>query len=153
MNLTPINVYISNNMQENNKIKEFSLYLCDVLASLKLIHWYSLDYNLHKILNKTYESFDGLFDKLIEELIGICQDSNSFLLDCPERDIKKVLICSSREEQINEILSILKSLENTIKNQNMESIINKLHFSGINNIIEEILSESNKCKYLLKMIK
>lgn len=154
MNLTPINVYINSNLeQKNNSVKEFSLYLCDILNSIKLLHWYSNEYNLHKILDKTYESFDDLFDKLIEEIIGITKKANNFSLEFPKRDVKKVLESCCLEEQINELLSILESLENTIKNNNMDIFIKNNCFNGISNTIEEILSVSNKCKYLIGMIK
>jgi DNA-binding ferritin-like protein len=154
MNLTPINVYINSNLeQKNNSVKEFSLYLCDILNSIKLLHWYSNEYNLHKILDETYESFDDLFDKLIEEIIGITKKANNFSLEFPKRDVKKVLESCCLEEQINELLSILASLENTIKNNNMDNFIKNNCFNGINNTIEEILSVSNKCKYLIGMIK
>lgn len=154
MNLTPINVYINSNLeQKNNSVKEFSLYLCDILNSIKLLHWHSNEYNLHKILDETYESFDDLFDKLIEEIIGITKKANNFSLEFPKRDVKKVLESCCLEEQINELLSILESLENTIKNNNMDNFIKNNCFNGINNTIEEILSVSNKCKYLIGMIK
>ena len=78
MNLTPINVYINSNLeQKNTSVKDFSLYLCDVLSSIKLLHWYSDEYNFHEILDDTYETFDNLFDKLIEEIIGITKKTNS----------------------------------------------------------------------------
>lgn len=154
MNLTPINVYINSNLeQKNNSVKDFSLYLCDVLSSIKLLHWYSDEYNFHKILDETYESFDDLFDKLIEEIIGITKKVNNFNLEFPRRDVKKVLDSCSLEEQLKELLGVLESLENTIKNNNMDSFIKQNSFNGINNTIEEILSTSNKCKYLISMIK
>lgn len=154
MNLTPINIYINSNLeQKNTSVKDFSLYLCDVLSSIKLLHWYSDEYNFHEILDDTYETFDNLFDKLIEEIIGITKKTNSFYLEFPKRDVKKVLDSSSLEEQIKELLGVLESLENSIKNNNMDSFIKSNSFNGINNTIEEILSASNKCKYLISMIK
>jgi DNA-binding ferritin-like protein len=154
MNLTPINVYINSNLeQKNNSVKEFSLYLCDILNSIKLLHWYSYEYNFHKILDETYESFDNLFDKLIEEIIGITKNVNNFSLEFPKRDVKKVLDSDCLEEQIKELSGVLESLENTIKNSNMNTFVESNSFNGINNTIEEILSASNKCKYLINMIK
>jgi DNA-binding ferritin-like protein len=153
MNLTPINVYIDNNIKEkNNNVKKFSLYLCDILSSIKILHWYSNEYNFHKILNEIYESFDESFDKLVEEIIGVTNSGVCFSLECPERSVKKLLDSSCTEEQIKELFGILESLENTVKNKNMEIFVNSC-FNGINNTIEEILSASNKCKYLINMIK
>lgn len=151
MNLTPINIYIQTNTN-NNSIDEFSLYLCDILSSFKIVHWNSKDYNFHKIIGKFYSSFDNVFDKLMEEIIGVCSiQGANFSVQSPERNLKKLNQCSCSESQINEIFSILESLENTLKTTEMNSFISSSK-NGINNTIDEIQSLSNSLKYLLKML-
>ena len=154
MNLTPINVYINNNLEENkNKIKQFNLFLLDILSSIKLIHWHSDNYNFHKILDDVYNNFNELFDKLSEEIIGISKNTNiCFTIQCPERNLTNLFDCNCFQDQINEYYSILDSLESTLKNDDMSLLVNN-SINGINNILEEIFSESNKSKYLINMLK
>lgn len=154
MNLTPINVYINNSLNEdNNKIKQFNLFLLDVLSSIKLIHWHSDNYNFHKILDDVYNNFNELFDKLSEEIIGISKNKNiCFNIQCPERNLTGLFDCNNLQNQINEYYSILDSLESTLKNDDISFLIDN-SVNGINNILEEIFSESNKSKYLINMLK
>lgn len=154
MNLTPINVYINNNLNDNNnKIKQFNFFLLDVLSSIKFIHWHSNNYNFHKILDNVYNNFNELFDKLSEEIIGMSKTKNiCFNIQCPERNLTNLFECNTFEDQINEYYSILDSLESTLKNNDMSLLLNN-SINGINNTLEEIFSESNKSKYLINMLK
>lgn len=150
MNLTPINIY-THPVTNENLINDFSLYLCDILSSLRILHWYSKNYNFHEIIGNFYSDFDKMFDNLMEEIIGVCSIQNiNFTVKSPERDLKKINQCECVESQINEIFSILESMENTLKNEDMQYFIS-LSRNGINNTIDEIQSLSNKLKYLLKM--
>jgi DNA-binding ferritin-like protein len=148
-----MNAYISQNLEEKkDTVREFSIYLCDILSSFKILHWYSTDYNFHKLTEKIYNKFDVLFDSLSEEIIGICKRKNiSFSVNCPERDIRKINDCLCLNDQIDEVFNILDSLESTIKNNEMNEFIS-LSSNGINNTIEEIISSSNQLKYLLSML-
>lgn len=153
MNLTPINVYISSNMNDENLLNEFSLYLCDVLSSFRILHWYSKDYNFHKIVGDFYTKIDPVFDSLVEEIIGVCKIKNLiFNVKSPQRDLSILNKCSCKNEQIKEIFSILDSLENTIKGEDMMSFVSSCDKNGIINTIDEILSMSNGLKYLLSMM-
>lgn len=152
MNLTPVNAYITSNLVENNLVYDFSLYLCDVLSSLRILHWNSEDYNVHKILGDFYSTFDSTFDSLVEEIIGVSKITGlNFNVNSPKRDLNILKNCLSKEEQIKEIFCILESLENTIKGEEMLSFISSYNKNGINNTIDEILSISNKFKYLLSL--
>jgi DNA-binding ferritin-like protein len=150
--MNDINTYISQNISvKESTIKEFSIYLCDILSSFKILHWYSKDYNFHKLIGKFYNEFDELFDELMEEIIGVSKEKNiNFSVICPERDIRKINDCLCLNDQIEEVFNILDSLQSTIKNKNMEEFVS-VSINGINNIIEEINSASNKLKYLLSM--
>jgi DNA-binding ferritin-like protein len=148
-----INTYIAQNTSaKENNIREFSLYLCDILSSFKILHWYSKDYNFHNLTGKFYEDFDELFDSLMEEIIGVYNNKNiCFSVSCPERDLKKINQCICLKDQIDEAFSTLDSLESTIKSEDMSEFVSS-SCNGINNLIEEILSLSNKFKYLSSML-
>jgi DNA-binding ferritin-like protein len=152
MNLTPINIYTSSNI-DKNLLNDFSLYLCDVLSSFRILHWHSKDYNFHKIVGKFYSDFDEIFDSLIEEIIGVSNIKNiNFNVKSPERDLTNLNKCFNKEEQIKEVFSVLDSLENTLKGEEMQYFVSSSFKNGINNTIDEILSLSNSFKYLLSML-
>ena len=41
-------------------------YLTNFLSKIKILHWYTLNYNLHKILNDVYDNLSEHFDSLQE---------------------------------------------------------------------------------------
>lgn len=148
-----INTYISQNMTiKENNINDFSLYLCNILTSFKILHWYSKDYNFHKLVGKFYEDFDSLFDSLMEEIIGVSNSQNiCFSVSCPEVSLKNVNDSKCLASQIDDLFYIIENLEKTIKNDEMNDFV-KSTFNGINNLIEELLSLCNKVRYLVSML-
>jgi hypothetical protein len=44
----------------------FGLFLSKALATIHMVHWYVLNYDVHIILGDLYEDLDGKFDKLQE---------------------------------------------------------------------------------------
>jgi hypothetical protein len=117
-------------------------------------HWYTENYNTHKILGKLYDSLSELFDKLQEEIIGTCklqskpfpqmanqinfEDIHSYVSSCGN-DMKTYYeVCSA-------ICSALTSQEFQLYSDSV--------MSGLNNTKEEILSAFNKTNYLLSLVK
>jgi DNA-binding ferritin-like protein len=148
-----INTYISQNIEvEKNNINNFSSYLCNFLSSLKILHWYSTDYNFHKLVGKFYQEFDYLFDSLMEEIIGVCNSKNiSFSVYSPEVVLKKDNDSKCLIGQIDDLFYMIENLEKTIKSNEMENFT-KSSYNGINNLIEELLSLCNKVRYLVSML-
>jgi len=147
------NTFITYNTEiKQNSINDFSLYLCNILNSFKILHWYSKNYNFHKLTGKFYEDFDSLFDSLMEEIIGVSNHKNiCFSITCPEVILKNINNSNCLKDHINDLFSILEDLENTIKSNEMTNFTSS-SFNGINNLIEEILSLCNKTRYLISMI-
>jgi DNA-binding ferritin-like protein len=148
-----MNAYITQNVTiKQNNINDFSLYLCNILTSLKMLHWYSKDYNFHELIGKFYEDFDPLFDSLMEEIIGVSNSRNiCFSVTCPEVSLKNINDSKCLNSQIDDVFYILENLEKTIKSDEMSEFISS-SYNGINNLIEEILSLSNKVRYLVSML-
>ena len=133
--------------------REFGILLNKITLSIKMMHWYVLDYNAHKILGNLYDDISDLFDTLQEEIIGTSK-SHGVLFP------KFNLIINSEDFQIyknNEII-----LENFYKvSGDLKNLLNSSDFtvyvssvtSGINNTKEEIVSLLNKTEYLIGLLK
>jgi DNA-binding ferritin-like protein len=141
-------------LPKNNTI-EFAVFLNSFLNKVKMLHWYTLNFDLHKILNKTYDNLNENFDKLQEEIIGT---SNMYESKFPIFDFKSTQILVDDYLFLNsdkDIISFYKKITLEFKN-----ILNSIEFnnyissvqSGINNTKEDIMSEINKSLYLISMI-
>jgi DNA-binding ferritin-like protein len=134
--------------------REFGLFLNKIVSSIKMAHWYTQDYNIHKILGNLYDNLNNLFDKMQEEIIGTSKTSNVFF---PKLNLIVDNIESLENYQDDQkIINVFDQTKTVLKN-----LLCSLEFiqyvdtvqSGINNTKEEIISELNKTEYLLSMIK
>jgi hypothetical protein len=132
--------------------KYFALILLKTLSSLKMLHWYTNNFNYHSIIGDLYESLDTQFDKLLEEIIGTSSNvcfpafspdsiNTDDILDL-EQDLDSFI------DQFNKISTILKAYLNSPEFYNYTSAVP----SGLNNTKEEILSAINKASYLINML-
>lgn len=129
-------------------------YLNYVLSTIKIMHWYTLNINLHEIFGDLYENLNLSFDKLQEELIGLNRQQAYLNLNP-----NSVLINQSIDEIIENdplIIDFYKKMMSDFKNilcsDDFNSFINSSN-SGLNNSKEEILSEINKSLYLISLVK
>lgn len=139
---------------KNNTI-DFAVFLNNFLNKVKILHWYTSNFDLHKILNEVYDNLNENFDKLQEEIIGT---SNMYESKFPIFDFKSTQILIDDYSFLNsdrDIVSFYKKITLEFKN-----ILNSIEFnnyissvqSGINNTKEDIMSEINKSLYLISMI-
>jgi DNA-binding ferritin-like protein len=153
MNNSTINIIKISNT-DNTKI--FAFILNRFLSSVKMMHWYTCNYNMHKIFGNLYDDLGDLFDSLQEEIIGTSNKNENYDR-FPTLDIE----CIKDEEHLNyqddvSILNHYMSNQNTLKD-----ILDCFEFksyaensrSGLMNIKDEIVSRLNKTNYLLNMIK
>ena len=140
---------------KNNTI-EFADFLNKFLSKIKLIHWYTLNFNLHKILNNTYSDLSESFDSFQEEIIGISNSqNNSFpILDIKNTQIFKddLSIFNTDEDMIIFYKNITSEFKNIICSVELNNYISNSQ-SGLNNSKEEILNIINKSLYLISMIR
>jgi len=140
---------------KNNTI-EFADFLNKFLSKIKLIHWYTLNFNLHKILNNTYSDLSDSFDSFQEEIIGISNSqNNSFpILDIKNTQIFKddLSIFNTDEDMIIFYKNITSEFKNIICSVELNNYISNSQ-SGLNNSKEEILNIINKSLYLISMIR
>jgi len=132
----------------------FGIILNKATSTIKMLHWYVLDYNTHEILGDLYDDLTDLFDKLQEEIIGT---SKEYSVTFPSFNISGIQLEHIEMYQDNQvIINYYYNLANLIKD-----MLTSLEFnnyvtsvkSGINNTKEDILSRINKTNYLLSMVK
>ncbi len=137
---------------KQNSTIVFGNILNNFLSSLKILHWYSTDINLHHIIGDLYSDLEKKFDNLQEEIIGISKtqnnifpslNENNFLFKIKDNiDEKNIFIIF--ENNISNFLNLINSIE--INNFIKSSV------SGLNNTKEDIVSIINKSKYLIQMV-
>lgn len=140
-------IKISTNNNNLDSTKQFGLFLNDILKHIKMMHWYTLNYNVHKILGKNHEKLSILFDSIQEEIIETSKHSTvlfplinaNFLSNQENSDI------------LENYKDISEQLKNNLNSLDFNNYLNAVS-SGINNTKEEILSELNKTSYLLSLV-
>ena len=149
-------------IQQNNIIigsldttRQFATFLLRGLSSIQMIHWYTNDYNTHKIMGDLYDDLKELFDELQEEIIGTAKSSN---VGFPQIQYATTCCCNEtpkyKDDNLN-ILNIYYDLYNSITNvllcEELNSYISNVK-SGIPNTIDGIITRLNKTNYLLSII-
>jgi DNA-binding ferritin-like protein len=149
-----INVCDSQIENSLDSTRNFGIALNKVLTTIKMVHWYTEDYNVHKILGNLYESLSDLFDNLQEEIIGTSKQQNklfpqiNFELDSDNIQNYVPMNGINMETYYKSVQILFSVLESSEFNAYIESVS-----SGINNVKEEILTIVNKANYLLSMVK
>lgn len=154
-NSNNLNILIVKNQSEYtlDSVRNFGIFLNKSLSVIRMTHWFTQNYDVHKIIGKTYEKLSNLFDTLQEEIIGTSsQQGKVFPEIFYEMDWENIqnykhingINMQSFYKTSQTICSVLNSQE---FNAYMQSVI-----SGINNTKEEIISELNKTSYLLNMV-
>ena len=133
-----------------NSTMDFGILLNNITASIKMLHWYSDNYNVHEILGELYESLIDLFDKLQEEIIGTCKQYNvPFPSFTSDNFNPKNINCEQNIIQSYSDLS--EKTKNIFCSMEFNSFVNTSN-SGINNTKEDILTSINKTNYLISMV-
>jgi hypothetical protein len=147
--------FISNQVESTlDSTRNFGIFLNKSLSIIKMCHWYTEDYNVHKILGKVYDNLSDLFDSLQEEIIGtVKQQGKPF----PEIFIEIDLENIQNYRHMNDInmqsyYKASQSIIAALTSQEVTSYVLSV-VSGINNTKEEIISTLNNSNYLLSMVK
>lgn len=140
-------------IQTNNNTLQFAHYLNNFLSNVKLLHWYTVNINLHKVLGEVYETTSDLFDKLQEEIIGI---SNIEKINIPfnknNLNLFDESVLANDEMILKNYVIISSNIKDFLTCQDFKNYTSSIK-SGINNTSEEIISSINKSLYLIDMIK
>jgi DNA-binding ferritin-like protein len=133
----------------------FGLFLSKALATIHMVHWYVLNYDVHIILGDLYEDLDGKFDKLQEEIIGTARDTGAvFPMVSPAVfDLENL---SQFKDNTSRIIDtyywVNKSVVEVLTSTEFNGFTSQVK-SGIQNTVDDILTKFNKANYLLSMVK
>jgi len=150
-----ISIVVNTTNIENSldSTRSFGLSLNKTLTIIKMVHWYTQNYNAHKILGDLYESLSDLFDKLQEEIIGTCQQQNKpfpqIFIDLDSDNIQNYI--PENQKNMESYYKVNQTICAALKSPEFNSFLESVT-SGINNTKEEILSQFNKANYLLNMV-
>jgi DNA-binding ferritin-like protein len=134
--------------------RNLGLFLNDLVAVIKMLHWYTNDYNFHKITDKLYKNLADLIDSLMEELIQITRQENLNLnLNLPDlQTFKKCDYYNTENENfVDKITNVLFILSETLNCVEIQEVF-KNPKSGLQNTKDEILTQINQTLYLLNQI-
>jgi DNA-binding ferritin-like protein len=133
----------------------FGLFLSKALATIHMVHWYVLNYDVHIILGDLYEDLNGKFDKLQEEIIGTARETGAvFPMISPNVfDIENL---SQFKDNTSRIIDtyywVNKSVVDVLTSTEFKGFTSQVK-SGIQNTVDDILTKFNKANYLLSMVK
>lgn len=112
---------------------------------IKMLHWQTKSYALHKTTDALLVALDPLFDQFLESLQGeldqrieLSSDLNFVVSNMNKATARDINIFLTRFEKF--LSTDLKSMIRTVKVRNTTSL---------ENIIDEILGEIQKTKYLI----
>lgn len=127
--------------KNKNDVLDIISNLNNLLLKVKIYHWTSDYFSIHKVTDKFLKTLSSLLDKFVEVYLGSTLENNNIV----ERNLKNKLK-NIRIKPISKKNELIKDLNKNIKYL-------KLHDSSIelNAIRDEIVSELQKFKYLLNL--
>lgn len=117
--------------------KEITEYFLGLLGQIKLYHWSTMSYSIHKALDELHSSLSGSIDKFVEVYIGRFnkQPLSNFTIKMEAKsDSSKVLDMLEKERE--NIRKMHKQLKNN---------------SELQNILDEMMGSINTTIYLCKL--
>lgn len=112
--------------------------LLQIQNQLRLFHWQTKSYSVHKALGKAYEALDGLIDNFVETAMGKGDtDFNGEII---------IKIFDINSLDLNEALETYKAFL-----LDLGASLNEIVDTDLINIRDEMLGEINKLSYLLTL--
>lgn len=137
-----------------DSIRNFGIILNKTSSIIKMLHWFTKDYNTHKIFGDLYSNLIELFDVLQEEIIGTSKKYNVIFpsFNSSFNDLEDIQNYKEDENIIELYHKTTDYINNILTSIEFNDYVTKVK-SGINNTKEEIISNINKTNYLLDIIK
>jgi len=135
-----------NNGNNNKKIlqnfeKEITVYFFEMLLLIKLFHWKTYSYSIHKATDELYTRFNEHMDKFIEVLLG----KTGMRIDLITKKQINLYDLSNTSQLINKINEFKRYLVDLNSNKAMKVMSNY----DLLTIRDEILADMNQFLYLL----
>lgn len=113
---------------------------------IRLLHWQTSSYALHKTTDALLVTLDPLFDKFLETLQGELNEKINFVTPI------NFTVNSAERQTLSNINYFLQQFETFLSSELKSMVTNTKairNSSSLVNIIEEILAEIQKTRYLL----
>jgi len=134
------NKHTRKNTRKAKDIKQLVYRLLQSLIMVKLYHWNTQSYSVHKATDQLYDDLNTNIDKFIEVLLG--KNKRNDMLDIQSLKIKT----------FNHNASFMKWLEQFKKYLiDIDGLFIPTKDSDILNIRDEILADLNKISYMLSL--
>ena len=112
-------------------------YMLGLLSQIKLYHWSTMKYGVHKALDELYENTGTNVDIFIESYIGRYK----------KQPLKKFTINTSANTHVDGLLSWLESERDTL--DKMQKPFAKA--TELQNILQEMMADFDTAYYLCKL--
>jgi DNA-binding ferritin-like protein len=126
-------------LHKKNDVLDSVSNLNNLLLTVKLYHWTSDYFNIHKVTDKFLKTLSPLLDKYVEVYLGLMLNQNNLVERKLKNKLRKVNIKPITNK--NELIKQLNKNINVLKNNN--------HSIELDAVRDEIVSELQKFKYLL----
>jgi DNA-binding ferritin-like protein len=127
---------------KNEIVKE----LLNVLITVKLYHWNTMSFPVHKATDDLYSELNALIDNMVEVLLGkqqsISSKEKNKILNIKNINVKTHNSHISFNKFLEEFKQFLSSLNKTFNSNKDTDLLN---------IRDEMLSSTNKLSYLLSL--
>lgn len=133
--------YTKRTMKNKMNIIDSISNLNNLLQTLRLYHWTTDYFNIHKITDTFIGELSSMLDNYVEVYLGSVLDKQNFVERKLKNKLSKVNI-----RPISKKSDLLKKL-----NLNINSLKLTNHSVELNAIRDEIISELQKFKYLLNL--
>lgn len=136
----------------------FGLFLKKAISTIHMVHWYTLNYDVHLILGDLYKDLDKKIDQLQEEIIGTCRQTGVMfpMFSTSNPNIFDLENISQYKDDTRRIIDgyywVYKALVEALTSTEFNGYVSQVK-SGIQNTVDDILTTLNKANYLLSMVK
>ena len=124
-------------------IKSYISQHLELLQIIRLYHWKTNSYSVHKATDELYNNLNILIDNFVEVLLGKT-DYKIKMSDYEKINLKNINSNASLIKYVNTYIKNMENMEHNLKLKN--------EFMGdINNIRDEIIADLNKFLYQLRL--
>ena len=112
-------------------------YMLGLLSQIKLYHWSTMKYNVHKALDQLHENMGDHIDVFIESYIGRYK----------KQPLKKFTINTSANTEVDKVIAWLEHERDNLDKMQKPFV----KASELQNILQEMVSDFDTAIYLCKL--
>ena len=123
--------------------KEITIIFFEMLLLIKLFHWKTYSYSIHKATDKVYKSLNKNMDRFMEVLFG----KSGIRMNFKDQKTIPLMDVESLEKLMEKVHLFINYLDKLSSNKTLLLMSN----TGLLNIRDEILEDMNQFLYLLSL--